>query len=97
MRCSVIVLCLLGFAAMPALADSVRNVELLASTCAACHGTNGYSAGGLPSLAGVDKLYIVEQMQQFVSGERTSTVMMHHASGYTVEEVELMADYFSKQ
>lgn len=97
MRCSVIVLYLLGFAAMPAFADADRNVELLASTCAACHGTNGHSVGGLPSLAGVEKLYIIEQMQQFVSGERTSTVMMHHASGYSGEEIELMADYFSKQ
>lgn len=97
MRCNVIVLCLLGFAALPVFADGARNVELLASTCAACHGTNGHSAGGLPSLAGVDKHYIIEQMQQFVSGERTSTVMMHHASGYTSEEIELLADYFSKQ
>lgn len=97
MRCNVIVLCLLGVMAVPVFADGARNVELLASTCAACHGTNGHSAGDLPSLAGVDKLYIVEQMQQFVSGERTSTVMMHHASGYTQAEIELMADYFSKQ
>jgi cytochrome c553 len=41
-------------------------------------------------------LYIMEQMLQFVSGERTSTVMMHHASGYSADEIELMADYFSK-
>lgn len=46
MRCNVIVLCLLGFSAMSVLADGDRNVELLASTCAACHGP---SAGGLPN------------------------------------------------
>jgi len=97
MRCNLIVLCLLGFAATSGIAEETRNAELLASSCAACHGTNGHSVGGLPSLAGVDKLYLMQQMQQFVSGERTSTVMMHHASGYTVEEIELMADFFSKQ
>jgi len=97
MRCNLIVLCLLGFAATSVMADEMRNVELLASSCAACHGTNGHSVGSLPSLAGVDKLYLVQQMQQFVSGERTSTVMMHQASGYTAEEIELLADFFSKQ
>ena len=97
MRNNLIALCLLGLFATPVMAEQARNAELLASTCAACHGTNGYSAGGLPSLAGVDKRYIIEQMQQFVSGERTSTVMSHHASGYTVEEIALIADYFSKQ
>jgi hypothetical protein len=40
MRCNVIVLCLLGFAAMSVIGHGVRNVELLASSCAACHGTN---------------------------------------------------------
>jgi len=97
MRCNLIVLCLLGFTATTVIAGETRNVELLASSCAACHGTNGHSAGGLPSLAGVDKLYLIEQMQQFVSGERSSTVMQHHASGYSSEEIVLMADFFSKQ
>lgn len=97
MRCNLIVLCLLGFAATTVIAEQTRNAELLASSCAACHGTNGHSAGGLPSLAGVDKLYLIEQMQQFVSGERTSTVMKHHASSYRTEEIELMAEFFSKQ
>lgn len=97
MYCRLIVLCLLGFAVTTVSAQESRNVELLASSCAACHGTNGHSQGGLPSLAGADKLYIIQQMMQFTSGERTSTVMKNHASGYTVEEIELMADFFSKQ
>jgi cytochrome c553 len=97
MRCKLIVLCLLGFAATTVHAEQTRNVDLLASSCAACHGTNGHSVGGLPSLAGVDKSYIIEQMQQFVSGERSSTVMKSHATGYTTEEIELMAEFFSKQ
>jgi sulfide dehydrogenase cytochrome subunit len=97
MRCNLLVLCLLGFTGTTVLAQENINAELLASSCAACHGTNGHSLGGLPSLAGVDKLYLIEQMQQFVSGERASTVMKHHASGYTAEEIELMADFFSKQ
>jgi len=78
-------------------ANSVRNVELLASSCAACHGTNGHSIGGTPVLAGLDKLHFIEQMRQFTENERPSTVMYHHANGYTVEEIKLMAEFFSKQ
>lgn len=79
------------------LAHEVRNVALLASSCAACHGTNGHSVGGTPGLAGLDKLYFIEQIRQFVDGDRASTVMFHHANGYTAEEIELMATFFSKQ
>jgi sulfide dehydrogenase cytochrome subunit len=79
------------------MAQEGKNVELLASSCAACHGTRGHSAGGLPSLAGMDKVYIVEQMTQFSNGSRPATVMQHHASGYSAEEIELLADFFSKQ
>ena len=74
-----------------------RNVALMASACAACHGTNGHSVGGTPSLAGLEQLYFIEQMQLFQSGERPSSVMMKHARGYTEEEIRLLAEYFSKQ
>ena len=74
-----------------------RNVALMASACAACHGTNGHSVGGTPSLAGLEQLYFIEQMQLFQSGERPSSVMMKHARGYTEEEIRLLAEYFSKR
>jgi cytochrome c553 len=72
-----------------------RNVALMASACAACHGTHGHSAGGTPSLAGLERLYFIQQMQLFQTGERPSSVMMKHARGYTKEEIRLLADYFS--
>ena len=78
-------------------ADGHKNIELLASSCAACHGTNGHSVGGTPSLAGLDKLHFMTQMDQFINGSRESTVMKHHASGYSADEIELLADFFSKQ
>ncbi|WP_438970881.1 c-type cytochrome [Methylophaga sp.] len=74
-----------------------RNVALLASSCAACHGTNGHSVSGTPSLAGLDKMYFMEQMRHFKTGERPSTVMMKHASGYTEQEIRLLAEFFSQQ
>ena len=41
-------------------------VRALAANCAACHGTNGNSAGGaIPGLAGANKEYFVAQMKAF--------------------------------
>ena len=69
----------------------------LAASCAACHGTNGHSAGGTPSLAGMDKALFVNHMKEFKSGARTSTVMQNHAKGYTDEEFGKLADFFAAQ
>lgn len=77
-------------------ADS-SHIKVLAASCAACHGTNGNSVGGTPVLAGLDKSYFLKQMQSFRDGSRESTVMHHHAKGLTAEEIELLADYFSKE
>jgi cytochrome c553 len=69
----------------------------LAASCAACHGTQGRSAGGIPVLAGVDKSLLLERLNGFRSGSRPASVMHQHAKGYTDRELELLADYFSKQ
>jgi cytochrome c553 len=73
------------------------HTRTLAASCAACHGTNGNSVGGTPVLAGLDSAYFVTQMQAFRVGERTSTVMHHHAKGVTEEEIGLLARYFAAQ
>lgn len=73
------------------------HIKTLAASCAACHGTNGNSVGGMPVLAGLDPTRFVVQMQAFRSGERTSTVMHHHAKGLTPEEIEQLSRYFAAQ
>lgn len=92
----VIAACLL-LLAVPGLQAEGRDAALLAASCAACHGTQGHSVGGTPSLAGLDALYFIEQMQQFKSGERPSSVMMKYARGYTEAEIRLLANYFAGQ
>jgi len=93
----VFLLPLLLFFTSNSFAAGGENVELLASSCAACHGTRGHSVGGLPSLAGMDRLYFIEQMTQFTNGERPSKVMKQLASGYSEDEIELLAEFFAKQ
>jgi len=83
--------------ALPAAAEVEKRARSLASTCAACHGTDGKSVGGTAVLAGMDKAEFVKQMTSFKSGQRKVTVMHQHARGYSDEEIEKMAAYFSTQ
>ena len=83
--------------ALPALAQGTdpnlgRN---LAAACASCHGTNGVSVQGMPNLAGQQRVYLVQQMQDFKTGKRPATVMHQLAKGYTNEQIEALAAYFS--
>jgi len=85
---------LLGTAQLPA----APTATMLADTCAGCHGTDGASNGpATPSIAGNSETYLVETMQAFKSGERSSTVMGRIAKGYSDEEFKLMASVFAKQ
>jgi cytochrome subunit of sulfide dehydrogenase len=69
----------------------------LAANCTGCHGPAGNSTGAIPTIAGLEKTYIVTAMQEFKAGTRQATVMHQHAKGYTDQEFEVLADYFSKQ
>jgi len=73
------------------------HTRTLASSCAACHGTNGNSLSITPVLAGLDAHYFATQMLAFKKGSRESTVMHHHATGLTDAEISQLADYFSRQ
>ena len=77
---------------------SGASADMLANTCAGCHGTMGASAGpATPSIGGISAVYFEEVMQGFKSGEVPSTIMGRIAKGYTDEEIKAMGGYFSKQ
>jgi len=75
----------------------LRAGSVLASSCANCHGTFGTAQGAMPSLAGQQKTHIVEQMRAFRDGKRPATIMHQLAKGYTDQQIELIADFFSRQ
>ena len=78
-------------------AEVASHIRVLAASCAACHGMDGNSVGGTPVLAGLDRTHFILQMQEFGSGKRSSTVMLHHAKGLTADETEQLADFFRAQ
>jgi len=71
----------------------------LAATCANCHGTNGKVVEGstVTSLAGLDKGYIVAQMNAFKAGARPATVMHQISKGFNDAQIESLAGYFAAQ
>lgn len=93
------IVCVIGWSlsAVTAQAAVDTHARNLTASCAACHGTNGHSVEGTPVLAGMDKKLFVTYMKDFKSGARPATVMHHHAKGYSEEEYEKMAKYFSAQ
>lgn len=94
---SPIIVCAEGLAQAADIATRQVHLRSLAASCAACHGTNGNSSGITPNISNIYKPYFVSQMLAFKSGERAATVMHHHAKGLTTQEIEDLAEYFSKQ
>ena len=70
----------------------------LAANCASCHGTSGVSAGpATPGLGGMGKQYLGKVLADYQSGNRASTVMGRIAKGYSADEINRLAAFFSQQ
>lgn len=68
--------------------------RLLASNCFQCHGTDGY---GMEHLAGESASEISGELMEMQFEPARQDIMAVHAQAYTAEEINLIADYFSKQ
>ena len=69
----------------------------LAAACANCHGTQGVSQQGMPNLAGQQRSQLAQQMRDFRTGKRPATIMHQISKGYTDEQIDALAAYFSAQ
>ena len=88
---------LAGIASQAWAQDKATQARSLAATCFTCHGNEGRSVGGVPpGLAGQDRDHLSQSLKDFKAGKRSATIMHQHAKGYTDEQIELIADYFSK-
>ena len=68
--------------------------RLLASNCFQCHGTNGH---GMESLAGESAREISSELFEMKQKPAGAEMMNVHAQGYTTDQINKIADYFSKQ
>lgn len=86
----------LAFTITPTHAMELSQGTMLSTSCAACHGTHGKSPGSIPSIHGKSVDFLKQALTDFRAGTRPSTVMGRHAKGYTDEEIELIAQHFSR-
>ncbi|MDA3870196.1 MAG: c-type cytochrome [Gammaproteobacteria bacterium] len=94
LRANLILLAAFAFASEVQASEITRAV-MLSNSCAACHGTDGNSPGAMPSINGKSAQFISRALLEFREGKREATVMGRHASGYSDDEIQLIADYFS--
>jgi cytochrome c553 len=88
----------LACTALPSFGQESPAARTLAATCAACHGPEGRSvAKEVVSLAGLPREQITSQMRAFRDGSRPATIMQQIAKGYSDQQIDLAADYFSRR
>lgn len=87
-----------GMAFLPsAAAESTFDVSVIAASCANCHGTDGRSPGGIPSIAARPESILRSQLLAFRSDAPPvgTTIMNRLAKGYSEEQIHALAKYFS--
>ena len=73
-----------------------ERIQAIAMSCAACHGTDGRLQTAIPLLAAQPAAVMRAQLLAFKQDQMPdATVMPRLAKGYTDEELEALADYFS--
>lgn len=67
-----------------------------ASSCMACHGTDGRAEGVGMSIGGRPVDELAGMLLAYKSGARTGTIMQQHAKGYSDDELKRIAQHFSQ-
>jgi sulfide dehydrogenase cytochrome subunit len=94
MRKSLLTLALIG---LTGAATARPDIEVLARTCNGCHGVGGVSAGApMPSIGGLPREYLRNVMKEWKYGERSSIAMDRIVKGFSDDQIDALATYFSK-
>lgn len=97
---TAVVLPVILFAAGSAMAADDAAIEKKAKeVCAACHGPDGNTPTGpdFPKLAGQHYDYLLHSLKSYKSGARKNPIMAPQAQALSLEEMEGLAAYYSRQ
>ena len=92
-KIALALLCLAGFSY--AAEYNPLQGKMLSLSCASCHGTDGKSETIMPLIAGMNKAGMYQILLDYKNGKRTGTMMQKHVKGFSDEELEQIAYYFS--
>jgi sulfide dehydrogenase cytochrome subunit len=84
---------ILALLAMPAAAEP--SAQMLADTCAMCHGTDGVSAGVLDSLRDMSAREIEEEMLDFKNAGK-GRIMAPLARAYSDAQIRAIAEHLAR-
>jgi cytochrome c553 len=80
-------------------ADNAAIEKKAKEVCAACHGPDGNTPTGpdFPKLAGQHYDYLLHSLKSYKSGARKNPIMAPQAQSLSLEEMEGLAAYYSRQ
>lgn len=70
--------------------------QMLALSCASCHGTEGKSVAITPYIAGMGKDVMYKILLDYKYDRKKGTMMQKHVKGFSDAELEQVSYYFSK-
>lgn len=70
-------------------------VDMLANTCAVCHGTDGRSPGSIENLYQTAAAEFVEEMMEFKYKDGEGRIMGPIARGFSDEQIRGLGGYFA--
>lgn len=87
--------------AYTAISSNVHSAPAKEAVCRTCHGAGGAApiAPMYPKLNGQNKVYLVNSMKAYKSGERKGTfasIMAGQVAPLSEAEIDELADYYSK-
>ncbi len=85
-------------AATAAHAQSPEDIAVLAGPCANCHGTDGRSPGGIPSIAGRPANVLSAQLKAYKAETPPpgTTIMNRLVKGYSDAQLDALAQHFAQ-
>jgi cytochrome c553 len=98
LRTTVLALGALGATATLSTAARAETLAERLAVCSGCHGEDGNSpVPDYPKLSGLDKDYIVKQLNDFKAGRRTSMIMTSMLEPIDPKEFAGLAKHFAEQ
>jgi cytochrome subunit of sulfide dehydrogenase len=85
----------LGLLGGASFAAAEPSVQMLADTCAVCHGTDGRSPGSIDDLYRMDPDEFVEEMLEF-KNQGEGRIMAPLARAFTEQQIHDLARYFAR-
>ncbi|MGX9937858.1 c-type cytochrome [Advenella kashmirensis] len=73
----------------------IDSAQFLAGACISCHALDKMQTSVIPSLVGMPAASILSDMLDYANDQRDGLLMPQIAKGYTREQMEMIANYFS--